>query len=139
MQRREVEIVNAPGLDARASAEPAQLATNFRCDVSLMRRGRKINAKSLMGVMMLAAGQGSRVVVETEDPDENEALDAITALIGSGFRENKKPAERGLSCCIELSSPPFRYRRPFTVRYARQGSTRKDRCQRQSPLQLRRA
>ncbi len=89
MQRREVEIVNAPGLDAPASARLAQLATNFRCEVSLMRRGRKINAKSLMGVMMLAAGQGSRVVIETEGPDETEALDAIAALIGRGFRETE--------------------------------------------------
>jgi len=63
------------------------LATNFRCEVSLMRRGRKINAKSLMGVMMLVGGQGSRVVIETDGPDETEALDAIAVLIGSGFRE----------------------------------------------------
>ena len=52
-----------------------------------MRRGRKINAKSLMGVMMLVGGQGSRVVIETDGPDETEALDAIAVLIGSGFRE----------------------------------------------------
>ena len=89
MQRREVQIVNAPGLDAPASAKLAQVATNFQCEVSLMRRGRKINAKSLMGVMMLAAGQGSRVVIETDGPDETEALDAIAALIGRGFRETE--------------------------------------------------
>ena len=102
MPQRELESVSAPGLDAPASAKLAKLATNFRCEVSLMLRGRKINDKSLMGVMMLAAGQGSRDVVETEGANENEALDAIAALIGSGFRENKKPAERGLSCCIEV-------------------------------------
>ncbi len=89
MQRREVEIVNAPGLDAPASARLAQLATNFRCEVSLMRRGRKVNAKSLMGVMMLVAGQGSRVVIETDGPDETEALDAIAALIGSALRQTE--------------------------------------------------
>ncbi len=89
MQQREVEIVNAPGLDAPASARLAQLATNFRCEVSLMRRGRKVNAKSLMGVMMLVAGQGSRVVIETDGPDETEALDAIAALIGSALRQTE--------------------------------------------------
>ena len=89
MQRREVEIVNAPGLDAPASARLAQLATNFRCEVSLMRRGRKVNAKSLMGVMMLAAGKGSRVVLETDGPDETEALNAIVALIGNYFGEGE--------------------------------------------------
>ena len=89
MQQREVEIVNAPGLDAPASARLAQLATNFRCEVSLMRRGRKVNAKSLMGVTMLVAGQGSRVVIETDGPDETEALDAIAALIGSALRETE--------------------------------------------------
>jgi phosphocarrier protein len=57
--------------------------------VSLARNGRKINAKSIMGVMMLAAGKGARVVLETEGPDETEALDAITALIGDYFGEGQ--------------------------------------------------
>jgi phosphocarrier protein len=87
MQQREVEIVNKPGLDAPASGKLTQLAARYQCEVSLMRRGRKVNAKSLMGVMMLAAGQGSRVVLETEGPDEIEALDAIAALLGSDFAE----------------------------------------------------
>jgi len=82
MPQREVEIVDKAGLDAPASARLAQLAATFLCEVSLMRRGRKVNAKSLMGVMMLAASQGSRVVVETDGPDEAEALDAIATLIG---------------------------------------------------------
>jgi phosphocarrier protein HPr len=81
MQQREVEIVNRPGLDAPASAKLTQLAARFQCDVSLTRRGRKVNAKSLMGVMMLAAGEGSRVVIETDGPDEMEALDAIATLL----------------------------------------------------------
>jgi phosphocarrier protein HPr len=59
------------------------------CDVSLARNGRKINAKSLMGVMMLAAGQGSRVVVETEGPDETEALESLVALLGISFTEEQ--------------------------------------------------
>jgi phosphocarrier protein HPr len=83
MPQREVEVANNTGLDAPASAKLAQLAATFQCGVSLMRRGRRVNAKSLMGVMMLAAGQGSRVVIETDGPDEAEALEAMVRLIGS--------------------------------------------------------
>jgi phosphocarrier protein HPr len=89
MQQREVEIVNKLGLDAPASAKLAQLAAKYQCDVSLARSGRKVNAKSLMGVMMLAAGKGSRVLLETDGPDELEALHAIVALIGNCFGEGK--------------------------------------------------
>ena len=81
MEQREVAIVNEPGLNADASAELVSLAARFMCNVTLARRGRSVNAKSLMGVMMLAAGKGSRVVVETEGPDEAEALRAIVALL----------------------------------------------------------
>src|ERR1700729_262460 len=87
MQQREIEIINKLGLHARASAKLTQLAAKYQCDVSLARNGRKINAKSIMGVMMLAAGKGSRVMLETDGPDETEALDAITALIGDYFGE----------------------------------------------------
>lgn len=89
MQRREVEIVNSQGLNASASSKLAQLAAKYLCDVSLARSGRKINAKSLMGVMMLAAGKGSRVVIEADGPDEAEALSAIVALIGDRFGEKQ--------------------------------------------------
>lgn len=89
VQRREVEIVSKQGLNAAASSKLAQLAAKYLCDVSLARGGRKVNAKSLMGVMMLAAGQGSRVVVETEGPSENEALEAVVALIANGFGEGQ--------------------------------------------------
>ena len=78
MQRREVEILNKQGLNAPASAKLAQLASNYLSDVSVARSGRKVNAKSLMGVMMLAAGQGSRVVIETDGPDEDEAMNSGT-------------------------------------------------------------
>ena len=61
MQQRELEIVNKLGLHARASAKLTQLAAKYQCEVSLARNGRKINAKSIMGVMMLAAGKGARV------------------------------------------------------------------------------
>ncbi len=87
MQQREIVIINELGLDAPASTKLTQLSTKFLCDVSIARNGRKVNAKSLMGVMMLAAGKGSRVVLETDGPDEAEALDAIVRLIGVCFGE----------------------------------------------------
>ena len=81
MQQREIEIVATLGLNASASAKLAQLASKYQCEISLMRNGRRVNAKSLMGVMMLAAGKGSRIVLETDGPDETDALDAIVALV----------------------------------------------------------
>ena len=89
MQQREIEIVNKLGLHARASAKLTQLAAKYQCDVSLARSGRKVNAKSIMGVMMLAAGKGSRIMLETDGPDESEAMDAITVLIGDCFGEGQ--------------------------------------------------
>jgi len=89
MRQREVEIINKLGLHARAAATLTQLAAKYPCDVSLARNGRKVNAKSIMGVMMLAAGKGSRVVLETDGPDEGEAIDAIVALIGDCFGEGQ--------------------------------------------------
>ena len=87
MQRREVEIVNNLGLNALASAKLVQVAAKYQCDVSLTRSGRTVNAKSLMGVMMLAAGKGSRLALEADGPDEMEALNAIIALIEDSFGE----------------------------------------------------
>src|SRR5947208_1048095 len=72
MQQLEVEIVNKLGLHARASAKLTQLAGSFKCEVWLSRNGRRVNAKSIMGVMMLAAAKGSTVTVETNGPDEAE-------------------------------------------------------------------
>ena len=89
MQQREVEIVNRLGLHARASAKLTQLAAKYACEVSLSRNGRKVNAKSIMGVMMLAAGKGAKVQVEVDGPDETEAMDAIVALIGDYFGEGQ--------------------------------------------------
>jgi phosphocarrier protein len=85
VQQREVEILNKEGLNAAASAKLAQVASEYLSEVSVARRGRKVNAKSLMGVMMLVAGQGSRIVIETDGPDETEALEAIVALIANSF------------------------------------------------------
>ena len=89
MQQREIEIVNKLGLHARASAKLTQLAAKYQCDVSLARNGRKINAKSIMGVMMLAAGKGSKITLETAGPDEEEAMEAICRLIRDCFGEGQ--------------------------------------------------
>ena len=89
MQQREVEIVNKLGLHARASAKLTQLAARYQSDVQMSRNGRKVNAKSIMGVMMLAAGKGTKVVIETDGPDETDAMDAIVSLIGECFGEGQ--------------------------------------------------
>jgi len=89
MQQREVEIINKLGLHARASAKLTQLAAKYQSDVQMSRNGRKVNAKSIMGVMMLAAGKGARVVVEVDGPDETVAMDAIVALIEDYFGEGQ--------------------------------------------------
>lgn len=89
MRQQEVEIVNKLGMHARASAKLTQLAAKYQCDVSLSRNGRKVNAKSIMGVMMLAAGKGSRITLETDGPDEGEAMDALIALIADYFGEGQ--------------------------------------------------
>jgi phosphocarrier protein len=89
MRQQEVEINNKLGMHARASAKLTQLAAKYQCEVSLARNGRKVNAKSIMGVMMLAAGKGSRITLETEGPDESEAMDALVALIGDCFGEGQ--------------------------------------------------
>ena len=89
MQRRELEIINKLGLHARASAKLTQLAAKFESDVQVMRNGRKVNAKSIMGVMMLAAGKGSKITVEISGPDEEQAMDAISKLVGDYFGEGQ--------------------------------------------------
>ena len=89
MPQRDVEIVNKLGLHARASAKLTQLAAKFQSEVVLSRNNRKVNAKSIMGVMMLAAGKGSKVTLETNGPDETEAMEAIVALINDCFGEGQ--------------------------------------------------
>jgi phosphocarrier protein len=87
MQQREAEIVNKLGLHARASAKLTQLAAQHASEVWLSRNGRRVNAKSIMGVMMLAAAKGSRVIIETDGPDEDAAMQALLALIADRFGE----------------------------------------------------
>ena len=89
MPRAETEIANRLGLHARPSAKLTQLATQFNAEVWLEKQGRRVNAKSIMGVMMLAASQGTRITIETEGDDAEDALQAIIELIASRFGENE--------------------------------------------------
>ena len=89
MLQREVEIVNRLGLHARASAKLTQIASQFESDIWLSRNGRRVNAKSIMGVMMLAASQGSSIVLETDGPDETQAMQAVSQLIAARFDEDE--------------------------------------------------
>jgi phosphocarrier protein len=89
MQQREVEIVNKLGLHARASAKLTQVAGQFTANVWASRNGRRVNAKSIMGVMMLAAPQGAKILIETEGPDEDGAMEAVVQLIARRFDESE--------------------------------------------------
>ncbi|MFZ6658566.1 HPr family phosphocarrier protein [Undibacterium sp. TJN19] len=89
MIQQEIEIVNKLGLHARASAKFTQTASKFKCEVWLTRNNRRVNGKSIMGVMMLAAGKGSKVLLETEGADEQAGFDAIVALINDKFGEGE--------------------------------------------------
>ena len=82
-------ISNKLGLHARASAKLTKLAGSFKCEVFMSRNSRRVNAKSIMGVMMLAAGLGSQVELETEGSDEQAAQQAITALVNDKFGEGQ--------------------------------------------------
>jgi phosphocarrier protein len=85
--KREIQVINKLGLHARASAKLTQLASSFTSAVWIARNGRRVNAKSIMGVMMLAAGIGSTVELETDGPDEEEAINALEKLFLQRFGE----------------------------------------------------
>ncbi len=89
MIKTSTTISNKLGLHARASAKLTKLAGSFPCEVWLSRNGRRINAKSIMGVMMLAAGLGSEVELETDGAQEQEAMEALLALIHDKFGEGE--------------------------------------------------
>ncbi|PTQ80999.1 phosphocarrier protein [Nitrosospira multiformis] len=89
MQYKEIKILNKLGMHARASAKFTQLASRYRSDVWLTRNDRKVNAKSIMGVMMLAANQGATLVIETTGEDEMEAMQALIQLIEDRFGESE--------------------------------------------------
>jgi phosphocarrier protein HPr len=89
MQQQEAQIINKLGLHARASAKLTQLASQYPCEVWLSRNGRRVNAKSIMGVMMLAAAKGSSINIETTGEQEQEAMNALVALINDYFGEGE--------------------------------------------------
>ncbi len=89
MPSEDINIINKLGLHARASAKLTQLAGQFPSEIFLSKGGRKVNAKSIMGVMMLAAGMGSVVTLETSGEKEQEAFDAIKSLINDRFGEGE--------------------------------------------------
>ncbi|HJV59380.1 MAG TPA: HPr family phosphocarrier protein [Albitalea sp.] len=89
MIKTRITISNKLGLHARASAKLTKLATSFKSEVTMTRGGRRVNAKSIMGVMMLAAGLGAEVEIETEGEDEQAAMDALLALINDKFGEGE--------------------------------------------------
>lgn len=87
--RREVTILNKLGLHARAAAKFVTLASRFRCDITVRRDAREINGKSIMGVMMLAAGQGTRIELQATGEGAREAVEEISALIADRFGETE--------------------------------------------------
>ena len=89
MVSREAPIVNKLGLHARAAAKLTQVASGYRAEIWLSRSGRRVNAKSIMGVMMLAAGKGSAVLIEASGEDAEDAIAAIAALIAARFGERE--------------------------------------------------
>ena len=89
MQTKEVEIINKLGLHARAAAKITQLSGKFQSEVWLSRNDHKVNAKSIMGVMMLAANKGSKINIETTGPDEIEAINALINLVQDYFGEGE--------------------------------------------------
>ena len=89
MIRKTLVISNKLGLHARASAKLTKLASSFQCEVFMTRSGRRVNAKSIMGIMMLAAGLGAEVELETDGEDEQQAADAIGALVDDKFGEGQ--------------------------------------------------
>ena len=89
MAHAEVEIINKLGLHARASAKLTQVASSHACEVWLSRNGRRVNAKSIMGVMMLAAGKGAVITIEAEGEGAEAALAALQKLIADKFDEGE--------------------------------------------------
>lgn len=89
MLQQEIQIINKLGLHARASSKFTQIASNFQCEIWVTRKDRRVNGKSIMGLMMLAAAQGSTILLETDDIDEAAAMQALTELINNYFDEGE--------------------------------------------------
>ncbi len=88
MTSREVTVVNQLGLHARAAAKFVHMATRFQCAVRVRREGREMDGKSIMGLLLLAAARGTILTIRTDGADEGEALEALAALVASGFGED---------------------------------------------------
>ena len=86
---KEIEIINKLGLHARAAAKFVTCAGRYSSDIQVERQGRRVNGKSIMGVMMLAAAKGAKIVIETEGADEGEAMAALVELINDKFGEGE--------------------------------------------------
>jgi phosphocarrier protein HPr len=93
MKQATVMVVNKLGLHARPSAALSQTASRFKSEVWMSKGSRRINAKSIMGVMMLAAARGAKLVIDVDGPDEDAALAALVELVGSGFGEGVSQAD----------------------------------------------
>jgi phosphocarrier protein len=93
MKKATVVVVNKLGLHARPSAALSQLASRFKSEVWISKGSRRVNAKSIMGVMMLAAARGANLVIDVDGSDEDAALAALIELVGSGFGEGVSPAD----------------------------------------------
>ncbi len=89
MPKQEIEIINKLGLHARASAKLTQTAGQFSSEIFVSKAGKRVNAKSIMGVMMLAAGKGTKIEIDVNGVDEAEALQAVLALINDKFGEGE--------------------------------------------------
>jgi phosphocarrier protein len=89
MQQKDVDIINKLGLHARASSKLTQLASRYKSEVWLSRNGKRVNAKSIMGVMMLAAAKGSRITIDINGEDEEAAMAALVDLIANRFDESE--------------------------------------------------
>jgi len=86
---KHLEIINKLGMHARAAARFVKLASEFSCTIEVERNGQRINGKSIMGVMMLAANKGSTVIIYTDGDDEQQAMDDLAALINNRFEEDE--------------------------------------------------
>lgn len=89
MLKHDCQIINKLGLHARAAAKMVETASAFDCDVHIEKDGRRVNAKSILGVMMLAAAQGTTVTIDTEGNDEEAAMEAMIALVKNRFGEGE--------------------------------------------------
>lgn len=88
MKQKQIKIINKLGLHARAAAKFVTLASTYHCDVSLQHQSKLVNGKSIMGVMMLAASNGTELTLATDGDDEQQALDALCELVGNRFDES---------------------------------------------------